>query len=64
MLNPYDLSDADCVLALHAIDENLEINLTDWEADFVGNNLQRNRFSEKQKEVIAKIIDKHRVKYK
>lgn len=62
--NPYNLTDADCVMAIHKLDNNLSYNLSDWEANFVGENLQRNRFSERQKEVIAKLIDEYHVKYK
>lgn len=62
--NPYDLTDADCVLALHKIDSSLNIELDDWECNFVESNLSRNRFSEKQREIIAKLIDNHHVHYK
>lgn len=58
--NPYNLSDADCVMAIKELD-NPKHDLTDWEAEFVESNLRRNTFSERQKEVIAKLIDKHHI---
>lgn len=62
-MNPYNLTDAECVMAVHELD-NPKYELSDWEAEFVNSNLQRNRFSERQKEVLADLITKHRVKHK
>lgn len=62
--NPYNLTDADCVIIVKKLDNDPKVDLRDWEADFVGQNLMRNRFSEKQKEVLAKLVDKHHVRFK
>ena len=39
--------------------DNLEDELSDWEAKFVESNLSRDYFTEKQKEQIGRMIERY-----
>ncbi len=58
--NPYNLTAADCVKIISILDDP-SYELTEWEVGFVGSNLSRNQFSDKQKEIIAKLKEKYNV---
>jgi len=36
-----------------------DVNVTDWEANFIESNLQRDHFSAKQREIVMKMIEKY-----
>jgi len=36
-----------------------DVSVSDWEAQFIGSNLQREHFSPKQRESIDKMIEKY-----
>lgn len=36
-----------------------EVNVTDWEAQFIESNLERQHFSPKQREVIDRLVEKY-----
>jgi hypothetical protein len=46
---------------LKALDES-DINVTDWEAQFIEGNLENDRFSPKQREIVTRLIEKYGVR--
>ncbi len=44
---------------LSDLDRNPEIELTAWEAEFVSTNLNRVNFSNKQIEIVKKLVEKY-----
>lgn len=44
---------------LVSLDEDQELEVTPWEAEFIGNNLTRASFSPKQRNVIRKLNEKY-----
>lgn len=43
---------------LKMLDE-ADVNVTDWEAQFVGSNLSREHFSFKQREIVMRLMEKY-----
>lgn len=44
---------------LRNLDESSEVDLTPWEANFVGSNLDRTSYSTKQREVVRELFLKY-----
>lgn len=57
-----DLTDQDCHQLLEQMDEKTDLSLTDWELSFLENNIDRKVFSEKQKNVIRRLMLKYDLK--
>lgn len=49
-------SNEECARVLKELED--EPTLTQWQADFVENNLGRQYFTDRQKEIIAELIEK------
>lgn len=52
-----NISDSLCAELVQTIDDG-DYSLTDWDIDFIGNNLGRSTFSPKQRAVIYKLAFK------
>lgn len=39
--------------------DGADVNVTDWEAQFIESNLTREHFSEKQREITMKLMEKY-----
>lgn len=39
--------------------DNSDVNVSDWEAQFIGSNLSREHFSAKQREIVMKLMEKY-----
>lgn len=50
-------SNDQCRQAMKALED--EPNLSEWEYEFVTSNLRRSEFSDRQKEVIARLMEKY-----
>lgn len=49
---------------LSQLDESIDVDVTDWEADFINSNLGADSFTDGQRTVIDRLIDKYRTKLK
>jgi len=39
--------------------DNADVNVSDWEAQFIESNLSREHFSPKQREIVMKLMEKY-----
>lgn len=39
--------------------DNSDVNVSDWEAQFIESNLSREHFSPKQREIVMKLMEKY-----
>ena len=39
--------------------DGADVNVSDWEAEFIESNLSREHFSIKQREIVMKLMDKY-----
>ena len=52
-------SDDDIHQYLVDLDNDEETELSDWDARFVESNLERNQFTDKQRAVVQKMVDRY-----